>query len=85
MHWLYGTSWGIPYGITAGRTGVAPELSGPAFGLLVWRAALAHEPALGLADVPWTRSAASTRSAALFHLIYGIGAGAAVRAVRNGR
>jgi uncharacterized membrane protein len=85
MHWLYGTSWGIPYGIVAGHTTVAPELSGPVFGLLVWAAALAHEPALGLADVPWKRSLSSLESEAFFHLVYGIGAGAAVRAVRNAR
>jgi uncharacterized membrane protein len=85
MHWLYGTSWGIPYGVIAGHTKIAPEVSGPVFGLLVWGAALAHEPALGLADVPWKRSLESLGSEAFFHLVYGIGAGAAVRAVRNAR
>lgn len=83
MHWFYGTSWGIPYGVVAGRANVAPEISGPVFGLLVWGAALAHEPALGLADVPWKRSLESLGSEAFFHLVYGIGAGAAVRALRN--
>jgi uncharacterized membrane protein len=85
MHWLYGTSWGIPYGLIAGHTKVAPELSGPVYGLLVWGAALVHEPALGLADVPWKRSLKSLGSEAFFHLVYGIGAGAAVRTVRNAR
>jgi uncharacterized membrane protein len=85
MHWLYGTSWGNPYGVIAGHTKLAPEVTGPVFGLLVWGAALAHEPALGLADVPWKRSLQSLGSEAFFHLIYGIGAGAAVRAVRNPR
>ena len=85
MHWLYGTSWGVPYGVVAGHTTVAPELTGPIFGLIVWGAALAHEPALGLADVPWKRSLTSLGSEAFFHLVYGIGAGAAVRAVRNAR
>jgi hypothetical protein len=85
MHWLYGTSWGIPYGVIAGHTKVAPEVSGPVFGLLVWGAALAHEPALGLADIPWKRSLESLGSEAFFHLVYGIGAGAAVRALRNAR
>ena len=85
MHWLYGTSWGIPYGVVAEHTKLAPELSGPVFGLLVWGAALVHEPALGLADVPWKRSFESLGSEAFFHLVYGIGAGAAVRARRNAR
>ncbi len=83
MHWLYGTSWGIPYGVVARHTKLAPEVTGPIFGLLVWGAALAHEPALGLADVPWKRSLESLGSEAFFHLVYGIGAGAAVRALRN--
>ncbi len=81
MHWLYGTSWGIPYGIVAARFKVAPEVSGPVFGVLVWAAALGHEPLLGLADVPWKRSLQSLGSEALFHVVYGIGAGAALRAL----
>ena len=83
MHWLYGTSWGIPYGIVAAGSKLEPEISGPVFGLLVWGAALAHEPALGIADVPWKRSLQSLGSEALFHVVYGIGAGAALRVVRN--
>lgn len=85
MHWLYGTSWGIPYGVVAAHTKVAPEVSGPVFGLLVWGAALVHEPALGLAEVPWKRSLESLGSEAFFHLVYGIGAGAGIRALRNAR
>jgi hypothetical protein len=81
MHWLYGTSWGIPYGIVAGAGEVAPEVSGPVFGLLVWGAGLAHQPALGLAEPPWKRSPASLASEALLHVLYGVGAGAAVRAL----
>jgi uncharacterized membrane protein len=83
MHWIYGTSWGIPYGVVAGHTKLAPEVSGPVFGLLVWGAALVHEPALGLAEVPWKRSLGSLGSEAFFHLVYGIGAGAAIRGLRN--
>jgi uncharacterized membrane protein len=81
MHWLYGTSWGLPYGLAASRLDVAPEVSGPLFGMFVWAAALAHQPALGIADLPWKRSPASLGSEALFHLVYGIGAGAALRAL----
>jgi hypothetical protein len=83
MHWLYGTSWGVPLGILAGATDVRPEVAGPAFGLAVWAAALAHQPALGIADVPWKRSAKSLGSEALFHLVYGVGAAAALRALRR--
>jgi hypothetical protein len=83
MHWLYGASWGIPYGLVTATMDVAPEVSGPVFGLLVWGAALAHEPALGLAEVPWKRSLRSLSSEALLHVVYGIGAGGAIRTLRG--
>jgi hypothetical protein len=82
MHWLYGTSWGVPLGIVAGGTSIRPEILGPAFGAFVWSAALAHQPALGIADLPWKRSPGSLGSEALFHLVYGAGAAAALRALR---
>lgn len=85
MHWLYGSLWGIPYGIAAASSGLAPELSGPVFGQLVWGVGLAQQPALGLAEPPWKRSLQSLGSEALFHLVYGIGAGAALRALRGRR
>jgi hypothetical protein len=81
MHWSYGTSWGVPLGIASAATNVRPEVAGPAFGLFVWGAGLAHQPVLGIADVPWKRSAGSLGSEALFHLVYGLGAGAALRAI----
>jgi len=81
MHWLYGTAWGVPYGIVAAGGPVPPEASGPVFGLLVWGAGLAQLPALGVAEPPWKRSPGSLASEALFHVVYGIGAGAAVRAL----
>lgn len=81
MHWLYGTSWGLPLGIVAGGTSVRPEILGPAFGAFVWGAALAHQPAVGIAELPWKRSPASLGSEAFFHLVYGVGAGAALRAL----
>jgi hypothetical protein len=83
MHWLYGVSWGIPYAIVTARSDVAPEVSGPIFGVLVWGAALAHQPALGLADVPWKRSLQSLGSEALVHAAYGIGAGGTLRWLQN--
>jgi uncharacterized membrane protein len=83
MHWVYGTSWGIPYGIVSAVGDVPPELSGPGFGLLVWMAGLAQLPALGVSEPVWKRAPASLAGEALLHLVYGIGAGAAVRALRG--
>ena len=83
MHWLYGAAWGIPYGMIAASGDLPPELSGPAFGLLVWGAGLAELPALGVAEPPWKRSPTSLASEALFHVVYGVGAAAAIRARRQ--
>jgi uncharacterized membrane protein len=83
MHWLYGTSWGIPYGLVASSAKTAPEISGPVFGLTVWAVGLIQQPALGVAELPWKRSPGSLASEALVHLVYGAGAGAAVRALRS--
>jgi hypothetical protein len=83
VHWLFGTSWGIPLGLLDETLRPRPELAGPAFGLVVWGAALVHQPLIGVADAPWKRSTASLGSEALLHLVYGIGAGAALRALRS--
>lgn len=85
LHWLYGTSWGIPYGIVSAAGDVPPELSGPAFGLLVWVVGLAELPVLGVSPPAWRRTPASLAGEALLHLVYGIGAGGAIRALRGGR
>jgi hypothetical protein len=74
-------SWGVPLAIVVAGTEIRPEVVGPAFGMIVWGAGLAHQPLLGVAEVPWKRSPASLANEALLHLVYGIGAGAALRAL----
>jgi hypothetical protein len=81
MHWLYGSSWGIPYGVVAADLPVPPEVSGPIYGLLVWSAGLVIQPVLGVAEWPWKRTASSLGSEALFHFVYGIGAAAGQRSL----
>ncbi len=85
MHWLYGTSWGIPYGVLAGSVGARPEPSGVAFGLSVWAIGLAHLPALDLAPAPWKQSPRTLAADAAFHVVYGLGAAGALRATSPGR
>jgi len=83
MHGLYGTSWGIPYGIAAGsRRGSAPVRSGLAFGLAVWGASLVELPAMKLAPPPWEYSPPQLATDVGFHLVYGVAVAVAFRALR---
>jgi ABC-type branched-subunit amino acid transport system permease subunit len=75
MHWAYGTSWGIPFGL-AGRPSFA---GGLAFGLSVWGAGLAELPAFGVAPPPWEQSPGALASDAALHAVYGVAAAAALR------
>lgn len=85
MHVLYGTSWGVPFGVLESRiAGAQPEPAGVAFGLTVWAAGLAQLPALGLARPPWKQSPLALATDAGFHLVYGLGAAAALRALSPG-
>lgn len=77
MHWLYGTSWGIPLGLFARQ----PEVSGLTFGTVVWGASLVQLPALGLAPPVWKMEPFHVALDAGFHLVYGLGAAAALRAL----
>lgn len=82
MHGLYGTSWGLPFGLGAGAR---PEpssaaASGVALGLTVWGASLIQLPALDLAPAPWRQSPAALVSDLGFHLVYGAATAAAYRA-----
>lgn len=84
MHWLYGTSWGAAYGIAAGGRRPRVLRSGLLFGLAVWAASLVQLPAMGLAPPIWEEHSPSTVGPDLgFHLVYGVGAAAAFKAVER--
>jgi uncharacterized membrane protein len=72
MHALYGTGWGLPFGLIWGR-GESPP--GPAQGLVfgagVWLASLVELPALGVSPPPWQQSPAALAQDLAFHLVYG--------------
>ena len=84
MHWAYGTSMGVPFGIVAGsRREPASVLgSGIAFGIAAWGASQVELPAMKLAPLPWEYSASSLATDVGFHLVYGLGAALAFRALR---
>jgi uncharacterized membrane protein len=81
MHVLYGSSWGLPFGVAFGRGERPPGLAqGLVFGANVWATSLAMLPALGLADAPWRQPVAALAQDLGFHLVYGATTAAAYEA-----
>jgi uncharacterized membrane protein YagU involved in acid resistance len=77
MHWLYGTSWGAVYGLVQSSQRSRGACDGPVFGAIVWSASLVHLPAMRLAPPVWEYPPDQLTSDVGFHLVYGIGVGAA--------
>ncbi len=84
MHVVYGTSWGIPYGIMAASPASPPPLlrSAVRLGVAVWGASLVELPAMQLAPPVWKYDPKSIATDLGFHLVYGAGAALAFRALR---
>ncbi|MDQ3608432.1 MAG: DUF1440 domain-containing protein [Actinomycetota bacterium] len=84
MHWSYGTSWGIAYGLAAGSRRPAGDgniAGGLAFGTVVWGASLVHLPAMGLSPPVWKMPPSSIAPDLGFHLLYGAAVGCAYAAL----
>ncbi|MCW2979620.1 MAG: hypothetical protein JWO14_1347 [Solirubrobacterales bacterium] len=80
MHALYGTSWGLPFGVFFGRGGPTGPAKGLVFGLNVWLASLVELPALGVAPPPWKQPPGALAQDLAFHLVYGTATAAAYEA-----
>jgi uncharacterized membrane protein len=80
MHALYGTSWGLPFGLLHGRGGPTGPAKGLAFGFEVWLVSLANLPALGVAEPVWRQSPSSVAQDLGFHLVFGAATAAAYEA-----
>jgi uncharacterized membrane protein len=80
MHALYGTSWGLPFGVLFGRGGPTGPDKGLVFGLNVWLASLVELPALGVAPPPWKQAPGALAQDLAFHLVYGTATAAAYEA-----
>jgi uncharacterized membrane protein len=80
MHGLYGTSWGLPFGVLFGRGGPTGPAKGLAFGFSVWATSLVELPALGVAPPPWKQPPAVLAQDLAFHLVYGTATAAAYEA-----
>lgn len=84
MHVLYGMSWGVPYGLVSGsHDSPQPVLrSAVKFGVTVWSASLVQLPAMQLAPPVWEYDPKSLATDVGFHIVYGLGAALAFRALR---
>ncbi len=82
MHALYGTSWGVPFGVALGRGEYPPGPGrGLAFGIGVGLIGLAGLPALGVSPPPWRQAPAAVAEDLGFHLVYGVATAAAYEAL----
>jgi uncharacterized membrane protein len=80
MHVLYGSSWGLPFGLAFGRGRPAGPAKGLAFGATVWLASLVELPALGVAAPAWKQPPEALARDLGFHLVYGAATAAAYEA-----
>jgi uncharacterized membrane protein len=85
MHMLYGTAWGLPFGLTLGSLRRRPSAtaSGLVLGLSAWGASLAQLPALDLAPPPWEQAPAALAGDLAFHLVYGTATAAVYQALSS--
>ncbi len=83
MHMLYGTGWGLPFGLVAGSLEREPPAStaGAALGLTAWGASLVELPALGLSPPPWQQSPSELAVDLSMHLVFGASTAAVFRAL----
>lgn len=79
MHWLYGTQWGLLYGLAARR-----PTHGIVFGFVVWGASLVELPAMKLAPPVWEMEPAAIAPDLGFHLLYGVAVAGTHRVRRPG-
>jgi len=79
MRWLYGTGWGVLFGLTA--AGRRPGEVVP-FGLVVWGASLVELPAMKLAPPVWEIDPKQIAPDIGFHVLYGAATAAAYNAMR---
>lgn len=84
MHWFYGSSWGLLYGIAAGssRTPAPVLASGTALGLGVWSASRTQMAAMQIAPPPWQDPPSSLAMDVGFHLVYGLAGATVFRVLR---
>lgn len=82
VHWTYGTSLGVPYGLVAGSLNARSMLArGCGAGVGVWASSRAGMTAMQLAPPPWQDPPLMLAMDLGFHLVYGFTAAAVFRAL----
>jgi hypothetical protein len=81
MHWLYGITWGVFYGMAAGKAHPDPVAGGVAFGTGVWGASYAELVPLGVYKPPWRYPPKELAVDLSYHLVYGLAVAAAYAAL----
>jgi hypothetical protein len=71
MHWTYGTTLGVLYGLAARLLRPRPLLGGLGFGVGVWSAAYVQLVPLGIYELPWRYPVEELALDLSYHLVYG--------------
>jgi hypothetical protein len=79
MHWGYGTTWGVVYGVVQGSLRRPWLRTGALFGTAVWAASYAELVPLGLYAPPWTYAPGDLALDWSYHLAFGTGTAVAHR------
>lgn len=84
MHWGYGSSWGIVYGLIAGSARRPWGLrAGAAFGTGVWAMSYVQLVPIGLYEPPWKYPPKDLATDLSYHLAYGVGVAEAFRVLQE--
>jgi hypothetical protein len=76
MHWAYGVSWTVGYGLVARRR---PWWAGPAFGATVWASDYVTLPLAGVYRPIWKYDPGTLWQDLSAHLVFGVAADGALR------
>lgn len=81
MHWSYGTGWGAVFGVVAPSLPPTHRSTGPLFGAAVWAMSYVQLVPMGIYKLPWKYPARDLAMDLSYHVVYGTGVVAALRAI----
>jgi hypothetical protein len=81
LHWAYGVTWGIVYGLVARGLEPNAAVGGLGLGASLWASSYAELVPLGIYKPPWAYPLPELGLDLSYHLVYGVAVGAAYRAL----